>query len=119
MHINAKMHLYEALMELMRLTDSIYKNTINLSLRNGLRKLKTYDEECCFVKIYSNFLTDIAIAKIRSQQLWLEEMQNTYSMTDELDDNKQLDVSNLRNGIYFIKMKNESFSIEKKIIIEH
>ena len=40
-------------------------------------------------------------------------------MDNKLDDNKQLDVSNLRNGIYFIKMKNESFSIEKKIIIEH
>lgn len=36
-----------------------------------------------------------------------------------LEESKQLDVSNLSNGIYLIKMKSESFSLEKKIIIEH
>ncbi len=36
-----------------------------------------------------------------------------------LDENKQVDVSLLKNGIYFVKMKTGPFSVQNKIIIEH
>jgi hypothetical protein len=40
-------------------------------------------------------------------------------LNKQLDDTKELDVSNFNSGIYLIKMKNDSYSLEKKIIIRH
>ncbi len=62
----------------MKFTYDLRDNNINLNTLEQVRALKTSDNECQFLKKYSNFFTDFATTHIRQEQLKFDKIQQHY-----------------------------------------
>ncbi len=96
--------------------DIAYSYSIVPSLVTGVNEIISND----FIKVYPNPATNTIIVEGKTPiQNFQIKILNIMGETVLLTKNKEIDISGLPNGVYFLNFETDQFISSKKVVIQH